>query len=65
MNLNAKSPTRKSMIIFTHIVEIERDSEINIFSMENGFWGHPVGLNIEEMEAFLEKMKEMRGAEND
>lgn len=24
---------------------------------------YPIGLNIEEMEAFLEKMKEMRGKE--
>ena len=54
---------KKEYDTFTHVVEIERDNEINIFSMENGFLGHPIGLNIEEMEAFLEKMKEMRGAE--
>ena len=48
---------------FVHIVEIEIWHDINVFSMEDGFTGPPVGLNIEDMEAFLEKMKEMRGAE--
>lgn len=48
---------------FVHIVAIEVENDINIFSMEDGFTGPPVGLNIEEMEAFLEKMKEMRGKE--
>lgn len=48
---------------FVHIVTIEIWNDINIFSMDDKFTGHPVGLNIEEMEAFLEKMKEMRGKE--
>ena len=48
---------------FLHIFEIEICDYIIFFSMEDGFTGPPVGLNIEEMEAFLEKMKEMRGAE--
>ena len=48
---------------FIHIVTIEAGKDINIFSMGDGFLGHPVGLNIEEMEAFLEKAKEMRGKE--
>ena len=48
---------------FIHIVTIERVPEINIFSMDDGFACHSIGLNIEEMEAFLEKAKEMRGKE--
>lgn len=56
---------KKDYDAFVHIVTIERGNDINIFSMDDGFTGHPIGLNIEEMEAFLEKMKEMRGAEND
>ena len=56
---------KKDCDAFVHIVTIERGHDINVFSMENGFLGHPIGLNIEEMEAFLEKAKEMRGAEND
>lgn len=53
---------KKEYDAFVHIVAIEVGNDINIFS-KNGFTGYPVGLNIEEMEAFLEKMKEMRGAE--
>lgn len=52
---------KKEYDAFVHIVAIEVENDINIFSMENGFTGYPIGLNIEEMEAFLEKMKEMRG----
>lgn len=48
---------------FVHIVKIEIVEDINIFSMGDSFLGHPIGLNIEEMEAFLEKMKEIRGKE--
>ena len=48
---------------FIHIVTIEKVHEINIFSMDDGFACRSIGLNIEEMEAFLEKAKEMRGKE--
>ena len=43
---------KKEYDAFVHIVAIEVENDINIFSMENGFTGHPIGLNIEEMEAF-------------
>lgn len=49
---------------FTHIVEIKIGQDINIFSMENGSLDLPIGLNIEKMEAFLDKMKEMQGRIN-
>lgn len=49
---------------FTHIVEIKIGQDINIFSMEDGSLDLPIGLNIEEMEAFLDKMKEMQGRIN-
>lgn len=45
---------------FTHMVEIKIGQDINIFSMEDGSLDLPIGLNIEEMEAFLDKMKEMQ-----
>lgn len=53
---------KKEHDTFTHVVVIEYYDEINIFSFEDSFNSHAIGLNIEETEAFLEKMKEMGGA---
>ena len=52
---------------FIHAVVIAKAGEFQIFSFEDDWFeeNRVIGLSIEEMEAFLEKMKEMRGAEND